>query len=316
MSEYQKIPLAVIAGPTASGKTALAVELALCLNGEIVSADSMQVYKGMEIATAKPTMEERKGIAHHLMDFLPPEQSYSVAEYAEDAKRCIREIASRGKLPILTGGTGLYIQSVVDNLEFAPAEADEGLRAELEQLAEERGGVALLEILREFDPETAGRLHPNNRGRIIRAIEVYSTTGVTMSEALRRSREHPSPYRPHMLLLSFEDRQMLYDRIDARVDAMMERGLVEEAKQMFRRRDSLSATALQAIGYKELFPYFAGLTDLDTAVERMKMETRRYAKRQISWFKRDARFSPLFVDKSPNFDYIKRQAEEYLQVLL
>lgn len=316
MSEYQKIPLAVIAGPTASGKTALAVELALCLNGEIVSADSMQVYKGMEIATAKPTMEERKGIAHHLMDFLPPEQSYSVAEYAEDAKRCIREIASRGKLPILTGGTGLYIQSVVDNLEFAPAEADEGLRAELEQLAEEQGGVALLEILREFDPETAGRLHPNNRGRIIRAIEVYRTTGVTMSEALRRSREHPSPYRPHMLLLSFEDRQVLYDRIDARVDAMMERGLVEEAKQMFRRRDSLSATALQAIGYKELFPYFAGLTDLDTAVERMKMETRRYAKRQISWFKRDARFSSLFVDKSPNFDYIKRQAEEYLQVLL
>ncbi len=316
MSEYQKIPLAVIAGPTASGKTALAVELALCLNGEIISADSMQVYKGMEIATAKPTMEERKGIAHHLMDFLPPEQSYSVAEYAEDARRCIREIASRGKLPILTGGTGLYIQSVVDNLEFAPAEADEGLRTELEQLAEERGGVALLEILREFDPVMAGRLHPNNRGRIIRAIEVYRTTGVTMSEALRRSREHPSPYRPHMLLLSFEDRQVLYDRIDARVDAMMERGLVEEAKQMFRRRDSLSATALQAIGYKELFPYFAGLTDLDTAVERMKMETRRYAKRQISWFKRDARFSPLLVDKSPNFDYIKRQAEEYLQVLL
>lgn len=316
MSEYQKIPLAVIAGPTASGKTALAVELALRLNGEIVSADSMQVYREMEIATAKPTKAERKGVAHHLIDFLPPEQSYSVAQYTQDAKRCIEEIAARGKLPILTGGTGLYIQSVVDNLEFTPAEADEALRAQLDQIAEEQGGEALLSILREFDPETAQRLHPNNRGRIIRAIEVYRTTGIPMSEALRRSREHPSPYRPCMLLLGFEDRQRLYDRIDRRVDAMMEQGLEEEARRMYRRRDSLSATALQAIGYKELFPCFAGLTELETAVERMKMETRRYAKRQISWFKRDGRFHSLLVDKSPDFDYIKRQAEEYLQVLL
>lgn len=316
MCEKKQIPLAVIAGPTASGKTALAVELALALNGEIVSADSMQIYQEMEIATAKPTLQERRGVPHHLMDFLPPEKNYSVAEYVQDARRCIQEISSRGKLPILTGGTGLYIQSVVDHIEFAPAEADEELRKQLTELAQEKGGEALLDILREFDPQTAEKLHPNNLGRIIRAIEVYRTTGITMSESLRRSRACPSPYRTRMLLLSFENREILYRRINQRVDAMMDAGLIEEAKEMYQRRDTLSVTALQAIGYKELFPYFAGLTELDTAIERMKMETRRYAKRQISWFKRDPRFHPLFVDNSPNFDYIRRQAEEYLQILL
>ncbi|HJB25370.1 MAG TPA: tRNA (adenosine(37)-N6)-dimethylallyltransferase MiaA [Firmicutes bacterium] len=316
MCEKSGIPLAVIAGPTASGKTALAIELALRMNGEIVSADSMQVYREMEIATAKPSIQERRGVPHHLMDFLPPEKTYSVAEYVQDARRCIDEIASRGKLPILTGGTGLYIQSVVDNIEFSPAEADEALRKSLGELAEQKGGEALLEILREFDPETAERLHPNNLGRIIRAIEIYRVTGITMSESLRRSREHPSPYITRMLLLSFENRETLYQRINQRVDAMMDAGLMEEARRMYRRRDKLSATALQAIGYKELFPYFSGLTELETAINRMKMETRRYAKRQISWFKRDTRFHPLFVDKYPDFDYIRRQAEEYLQVLL
>ena len=260
MCEKSGIPLAVIAGPTASGKTALAIELALRMNGEIVSADSMQVYREMEIATAKPSIQERRGVPHHLMDFLPPEKTYSVAEYVQDARRCIDEIASRGKLPILTGGTGLYIQSVVDNIEFSPAEADEALRKSLGELAEQKGGEALLEILREFDPETAERLHPNNLGRIIRAIEIYRVTGITMSESLRRSREHPSPYITRMLLLSFENRETLYQRINQRVDAMMDAGLMEEARRMYRRRDKLSATALQAIGYKELFPYFSGLT--------------------------------------------------------
>ena len=316
MCESKEIPLAVIAGPTASGKTALAVELALCLGGEIVSADSMQIYREMEIATAKPSIQERCGVPHHLMDFLPPEKTYSVAEYVQDAKSCIAEIAARGKLPILTGGTGLYIQSVIDNIEFAPVEADETLREQLAEVARRHGGESLLEMLKEFDPEMAEKLHPNNLGRIIRAIEVYRVTGMTMSESLRRSREHPSPYRTRMILLNFEDRGVLYNRINRRVDIMMERGLVEEARQMYQRRASLSTTALQAIGYKELFPYFAGLTELDIAVERMKMETRRYAKRQISWFKRDTRYHSLFVDKLRDFDYIRRQAEKYLQVLL
>ena len=290
-----RIPLAVVAGPTASGKTGLAVELALRLNGEVVSADSMQIYRRMAIATAKPTLQEMKGVPHHLIDFLEPGESFSVAQYVQRARQVIGEIHSRGKLPIVAGGTGLYIQSLVDNVSFSPQPEDPELRERLRQKAEREGAQALLEELREFDPQSAARLHPNNLGRVIRAIEVYRLTGRTMTQQLEDSRREPSPYRLCMLGLTYSRRELLYDRINRRVDVMMEEGLLEEARQM--RREKLSSTAAQAIGYKELEGYFAGQEPLEEALERMKRETRRYAKRQLTWFRRDSRFHWLEMDK-------------------
>ena len=291
----ETIPLAVVAGPTASGKTGLAVELALRLDGEVVSADSMQIYRRMAIATAKPTPEEQLGVPHHLIDFLEPGEQFSVAQYVELARKTIREIRSRGKLPIVAGGTGLYIQSLVDNIAFSPQPSDPALREALRQRAQREGRESLLRELASFDPESAARLHPNNLGRVIRAIEVYRLTGKTMTQQMAQSRREPSPYRPAMLGLTYSDRQLLYNRIDRRVDAMVAQGLLEEARQM--REEGLSSTAAQAIGYKELEGYFAGEEPLEEALERMKRETRRYAKRQLTWFRRDERFHWLEMDR-------------------
>ena len=289
-----RIPLAVVAGPTASGKTGLAVELALRLGGEVVSADSMQIYRRMAIATAKPTPAEMKGVPHHLIDFLEPGENFSVAQYVQRARQVIQEIHRRGKLPSVAGGTGLYIQSLVDNVSFSPQPEDPALREALRQKAQREGGQSLLRELAEFDPQSAARLHPNNLGRVIRAIEVYRLTGRTMTQQLEASRQEPSPYRLGMLGLTFSRRELLYDRINRRVDCMMEEGLLEEARQM--RGEKLSSTAAQAIGYKELEGYFDGRESLEEALERMKRETRRYAKRQLTWFRRDKRFFWLEMD--------------------
>lgn len=278
------IPLLAIVGPTASGKTALAVALAKRCGGEVVSADSMQIYRGMEIATAKPTVSERDGVPHHLIDFLPPDAVYSVAQYAKDARRCIREIHVRGRLPILCGGTGLYVDAVLDHLQFPDVETDYALRAELERRADTEGMQRLLEELRTVDPETAAALHPHNRGRVIRALEVYRLTGKTMGEQRRLSRREAAPYRQCCLGLDYRDRQKLYDRIDRRVDAMLQAGLLDECRRALD--GGLSDTAAQAIGYKELAPYFAGLLPLEDCVDRLKRATRRYAKRQLTWFRR------------------------------
>ncbi len=311
--EEKQIPLAVVAGPTASGKTALAVELALRLGGEVISADSMQIYKGMDIATAKPTAEEMRGVPHHLIGFLDPAEAFSVADYAALAHRTIRKVYERGRLPILAGGTGLYIDAVTDNLSFAEIETDGALRAELKRLAEERGGKYLLEELREVDPESAARLHPNNLARIIRAVEVYRLTRIPMSEHQRRSRLTPQIYRTVMLGLNFRDRQKLYDRIDLRVDRMLEAGLLEEAEQVLAQ-DSLK-TARQAIGYKELIPYFAGEDSLSEAVGRIKQESRRYAKRQLTWFRRNERISWIYSDECQDMEEIVTKAVEKVKVL-
>ena len=237
--------IVVVCGPTASGKTALSVELAKRLSGEIISADSMQIYKGMDIATAKPTKEEKQGIPHYLMDFLDPHDSFSVADYVKAAHGIIADIAARGKLPIITGGTGLYISSLIDNLSFEETECDYAYRDELRKLAQENGNGFLLGMLRETDPETAEKLHENNLNRIIRALEVYKTTGKTMSEQQRLSRLAPSPYEPCMIQLDY-DRETLYDRINRRVDIMLAEGLIDEARQFMKQSDY--PTAAQAIG--------------------------------------------------------------------
>ncbi len=310
--------LPVIAGPTASGKTGLAVELAKRLDGEVISADSMQIYQGLRIGTARPTEEEMQGVPHHLQGVVPLTQGYSVAQYAEDAHRTIAEVHARSKLPILCGGTGLYIDAVVDNLSFQGEGGDPAIRERLRCRAEQEGAESLLEELRRVDEPTASRLHPNNLGRIIRALELYETTGLTISEQNRQSRCVPSPYRPCFILLDCRDREVLYSRINRRVDAMLRGGLVKEARQALAA--PTAPTALQAIGYKELAPYFSGERSLQEAVELLKQSTRRYAKRQLSWFHRRSDAHRLYIDEYTTVDglaedavrLIEGEAHEYL----
>lgn len=307
----EKIPLLVIGGPTASGKTRLAAELALRHSGEVVSADSMQIYRGMEIGTAKPTPEETLGVPHRLMGFVEPGQSFSVADYVAQAKETIGDIHSRGRLPVLCGGTGLYIRSLITNTAFTEADNDPALRSELTQRAAQEGTDGLMQELRSFDPESADRIEPRNLPRLIRAIELYRVTGVTMTEHLRRSRLVPSPYRVCFLCLGFRDREHLYERINQRVDEMFCRGLVEEARELLEMPSG--ATAMQAIGYKELLPYFRGEISLPEAQDTIKRETRRYAKRQLTWFRREEQARWLFVDDYAQWDALRDAAEEIIR---
>lgn len=288
------ISVLCIVGPTASGKTALSVELAKRTDGEIVSADSMQIYKGMDIASAKPTKEEMCGIPHHMMDFLPPETPYSVAQYTEAARVCIREIAARGRLPILVGGTGLYVDSLLSHTQFVEAPTDMALRTELDAEYETVGGEEMLRRLAEFDSDSAARLHPNNKKRILRAFEIYKLTGRTLTEALAQSHTVPSPFKPTYIGIAFREREILYDRINRRVDEMLARGLLGEAREFYAGNPE---TAAQAIGYKELKPFLDGVLPLTDAVENLKRATRNYAKRQITWFKRNGQIHWLYADE-------------------
>ena len=283
----------VVSGPTASGKTALAVELAKKYGGEVISADSMQIYTDMDVASAKATVEEQQGIPHHMMDFLDPSESFSVADWVKMAGECAEDIISRGKIPVICGGTGLYISSFVDNLQFDDSECDYGFRDEMRKFAEENGAEALLEKLREVDPETASELHANNVSRVIRALEVYKTTGHTIAEAKRASRNAPSPYEFILLTLDFEQREQLHERINRRVELMLQNGLVQEAQTCFDQPER--PTAAQAIGCKELYPYFRGERTLEECVEELKLRTRQYAKRQLTWFRRDSRFHRIVI---------------------
>lgn len=302
-----KIKLITVVGPTASGKTRLGVELAKRYGGEVISADSMQIYKGMQIATAKPTVEEMQGIPHHLMDFLEPNQTYSVAMFVDDAKKCIEDISSRGKIPVIVGGTGLYVDSLLNNISFHESQRDTGLSEKLRELYYTEGVDYLLDMLRKFDGESAERLETEkNPKRIIRAIEFYKTTGITITEQNKNSKNEESPYSAIKLGLNFEDRQKLYDRINKRVDLMVEAGLVSEAKHVFN--SELSFTSVKAIGYKELFPYLKGELPLEECIEKLKQETRRYAKRQITWFKRDKEINWLYPDKAESFEQLFEQA--------
>ncbi|MBR6572337.1 MAG: tRNA (adenosine(37)-N6)-dimethylallyltransferase MiaA [Clostridia bacterium] len=289
-----KIPLIAIVGPTASGKTALSVDLSLRLNGEIVSCDSMQIYKDMHIASATPDEQEKKGVPHHLVEFLDRSESFSVADYVNLAHQKIKQINEKGKQPILVGGTGLYFNSLVDNISFSEEKVDESLRQSLETEFDKIGGEEMLKKLAEFDKAAADRLHPNNRKRIIRAFEVYISTGKTITQQQIDSKAVPSPYKPYIIGLAFKDREILYKRIEKRVDLMIEKGLLEEAEKAYNSRDN--KTAIQAIGHKEFFEFFEGKASLEEAVEKLKTETRHYAKRQQTWFGRDDRINWIYLD--------------------
>ena len=286
----------VLCGPTASGKTALAVALAQRFHGEVVSADSMQVYRGMDIGTAKPTPEERGGIPHHMMDVADPEEPYSVARYVEQAIPVVDGILARGKLPILAGGTGLYIDHLIAGRQFAPFPADSGLRQALQRRAEEAGLSALRQQLAQVDPESAQRLHPNDAKRIIRALEVYLSTGKTISQHNRDSQAVPSRYTPVTIALNYQNRADLWARIDQRVDLMMEEGLLDEVCYLKERGVRKDSTAMQGLGYKELYEYLEGRYPLDEAVRIIKRDTRHFAKRQLTWFKRER--DVIWADKS------------------
>ena len=282
----KKLPLIIVAGPTASGKTRLAIELAKAFDGEIVSADSMQIYKYMDIGTAKPTVEERAEAVHHLIDFVEPDKSYSVAEYVGDAHKCIADIISRGKMPVMCGGTGLYIDSVANDITFGETEADNKMREELRELAEKKGGEYLIKMLSEFDPVSAERLHPNNIKRVIRAIEFYRLTGVPISEHQEETKKIESRYNAVMFCLDWE-RETLYNRINKRVDIMMADGLLDEVKRLRDMGYTRDMQSMQGIGYKEMLEYLDGEASLESAVEAVKQGSRRYAKRQVTWFKRN-----------------------------
>ncbi len=293
-TEDNRIPLVVVAGPTASGKTALAVELCRHFGGEVVSADSMQVYDTLRVGTARPSEEEQGGIPHHLMGFLPPDASYSVAKYAEQAHRVIKEVHSRGKLPVLCGGTGLYIQAVTENLSYEQQPENREVRDRLRERIAREGGDTLLSELLTLDPETAARLHPNDHGRIIRALEIIETTGRTITRQNEESRKAGSPYALCGLRLEFRDRERLYDRINRRVTAMLENGLEAEARWL--REQPNTDTVRQAIGYKELEPYLTGAVPLAEAADAIRQGTRRYAKRQLSWFRHQDWMTTVYMD--------------------
>lgn len=295
LESKNKIPLIVVCGPTASGKTGLGIKLAQHYNGEVVSADSMQIYKGMDIATAKPTDEEMQDIPHHMIDCVDPEASYSVAEYAESARKIIENIYLRKKTPVLVGGTGLYINAILNNIEFGQESSDEELRKQLNKRLITEGAEVLLKELESFDPQSAKRLGTINHRRLVRAIEIYKTTGKTMTQFIEESRLVPSPYNDVRIGLSCNNRQNLYNKINKRVDIMVKQGLIEEAQEF--RTHSYSQTAVKAIGYKELEPYFTGEITLQEALENLKRETRRYAKRQLTWFRRDEKINWIYTDK-------------------
>lgn len=281
-----KIKTISILGPTASGKTGLAIALAKKLDGEVVSCDSMQLYRGMDIGTATPDMAERDGVVHHMFDIIDPEDEFSAADYARIASEVIHDIASRGKTPILCGGTGMYHDSLMRISSYSEGERDEELRERLYAYAEEHGNEALHAKLTAIDPEAAEGIHPNNVKRVVRAIEVYETTGKTKSETDREQIAGEIPYDDTMFVLTFADRQRLYARTDLRVDLMMKEGLPVEADRLLNTGRNISKTAAQAIGYKEFLPYFRGEQTLDEVAAAIKLATRHYAKRQMIWFRR------------------------------
>lgn len=307
-----KIPIIVVAGPTASGKTDLAIDIANTIGGEIVSADSMQIYKYMDIGTAKPTKEERERCPHYLIDFVDPRVEFSVADYVGVAHTRIADIVSRGKIPVMCGGTGLYINSVIDDVEFGEFENDYKLREELRTLAENEGGEKLIEILREFDPVSAKRLHPNNLKRVIRAIEFFKISGVPISEHQEETKKKESRYEPVMFLID-RPREELYERINSRVDLMVKAGLIDEVKSLLDKGYTRDLNSMQGIGYKEIIAYLMGEVTLDEALDAVKQNSRHYAKRQLTWFRRDERIINLsyknaldealdIINKNPHFN--------------
>ncbi len=296
-----------IVGPTASGKTSLSIALAKKFQGEIICADSMQIYKGIHIASAAPDLEEKEGIPHHLFEFLELTDSFSVADYVKLAREKIEEINSKGKLPIIVGGTGLYISALLDNTNFFETKASPDLRKKLEEQFDALGGEEMLKRLALFDPESAEKLHSSDKKRIIRCFEIYESTGKTKTQQNENSHNDPCDFESLVIGVNFEDREKLYSRIDLRVNLMLKAGLLNEAKSTLEL--SSSKGAFQAIGHKELYGFLKGECTLEEATELLKRQTRRYAKRQLTWFRRDTRINWLYADK----DNVLESAESLLK---
>ena len=303
----------VICGPTASGKTALAVELALRHHGEVVSADSMQIYRRMDIGTAKPTPEEMRGVPHHMLDVADPEEDFSVARYVDMAARCVDDILARGRLPILAGGTGLYIDSLLSGRTFAPFQPDSPLRGQLEEQLRREGGAAMLSRLAQVDPDSAARLHPNDEKRIIRALEVYQSTGKTITQHNLETQAIPPRYDALTLALAFERREDMWSRIDRRVDQMMDQGLVAEVQGLLDSGVPAKCTAMQAIGYKEMAAALLSGGDVRSAAEEIQLRSRQYAKRQLTWFRRNKAARWLLWDREPDFAAALQTSTEYME---
>ncbi|MGN1307034.1 MAG: tRNA (adenosine(37)-N6)-dimethylallyltransferase MiaA [Faecousia sp.] len=301
--------LLCIVGPTATGKTRLSVALAQQLGAEIVSCDSMQLYRGMDIGTAKPTAAEMGGVRHHMLDCIDPQEEFSVSRYVELADACVQEILSRGKPVIVVGGTGLYVDSLVAGREFAPFPRT-GIREALTLRAQREGIEPLMEQLRAVDPEAAASIHPSNQKRVIRALEVYLETGKTITRHNRETQSRPAKYRPIWIGLDYVNRSALYARIDTRVDEMFAQGLVGEVRRLLENGVSPTATSMQAIGYKELTAFLRGEDTEDAAREKIKLASRRYAKRQRTWFRRNADIHWIALPDAPDFDAVLRQAVE------
>ncbi|MCL2071411.1 MAG: tRNA (adenosine(37)-N6)-dimethylallyltransferase MiaA [Oscillospiraceae bacterium] len=297
-----KTKIVVVCGPTATGKSRLAVDIALKHGGEVINADSMQIYRGMDIANATPLESERMGVAHHLFGIIEPEKAFSVAEWLILAREKIAELEKRAVLPIVVGGTGLYISSLVDNIVFDDIGVDYDFRAKMYNLAKQRGNAFLLGKLREIDPDAASQLHENNVKRVIRALEVYERSGRKSAERIEQSRAGCSLYEACMLGIDFTDRNLLYDRINLRVDAMLTNGLEEEARRNAALLET-NATSAQAIGHKELLPFIKEEESLETCAANLKMKSRNYAKRQLTWFRKDSRINWLFIDGEFKNDY-------------
>ncbi len=314
----EKIPVVAVVGPTAAGKTSLGIALAKRFSGEIISCDSMQIYRGLPIGTAQPSSEELAEIPHHLISFLDVWEPFSVSDYVNLASKVILELRGRGKLPILVGGTGLYARSLLRGFVFEEHARDNSLRRELFQRKEREGPESLYEELKVLDPRAAEEIHPHNVKRVIRALEYCKLTGEQFSSQAERARQIESPYRSLMLCLSFQDREKLYARIDSRVDHMLEEGLLEEAEAFYQRCAEAGAppTAVQAIGYKELFPYFRGECPLQDAVEDLKRESRRYAKRQITWFGKEPGAHFLYVDQWETPEALRRESFRLCEAFL
>ncbi len=304
-----KIPVIVIAGPTASGKSDLAIEAAIKYNGEIISADSMQIYKKLDVGTAKPTLEDVSKVPHHMIDFLDIKEKFSVADYVKRARTIIEDIHKRGKMPIVAGGTGLYIDSLIDGSDFAHKGEDVNLREELTILSEKEGKKAVHDILKELDFAAAQKIHENNLKRVIRAIEIIKTTNKSLSESI--GRENKEALYDVLYLYLDHDREILYERINKRVDLMIKKGLLDEALWLYKNSDG-TETSVQAIGYKEFFPYFNGEIEKEDAIENLKRDTRHYAKRQMTWFRRNENAKVIDCSKDAEKE-AEKMIEEFLE---
>ena len=307
-----KKPLIVLTGPTAVGKTSLSISLAKAVNGEIISADSMQVYKGMDIGSAKIRKEEMQGVTHYLVDILEPEEEFHIVKFQELAKAALEEIYAKGKIPILVGGTGFYIQAVTRDIDFTQAEQETSYREELEQLAKEKGAEYLHEKLREVDSKRAENIHANNVKRVIRALEFYHQNGTPISEHNEEQKQQTSPYNLAYFVLT-APREILYERIDRRVDQMMEEGLLKEVKSLRERGCHRGMVSMQGLGYKEILAYLEGEYPLEEAVRILKRDTRHFAKRQLTWFRREQ--DVIWVDKE-QFHWNEAEILEYMMSVL